>query len=394
MFHFLRGLFERKVLSTATAWPLLFTSHVTASAVAVTEQNVMACPAARGAVAVLAESVAQLPLHLYRRTGEDGRERASDHPLYSILLNAANDWTSAFEFRRNMMVSLLLSGHAFAFVNRSRATGEVVELIQLPTGAVQLYIDDATGEPHYFVQDPSRREIDRSQILHLQALNGESPLLQVREAIGLSLTIEQHQARLFANGARPSGLLKLKHRLPPAVSEKLGADFNLKWGGLASSGRTMVLEDGAEFDALTFSSVDLQMLELRKFQVAEIARALRIPLHLLGDWERATWSNAETAGRQFLSFTLLPWLELWQQGIARALLSPEERRVLYAEFVVDDLVRADISGRFEAYAKAVSNGILTANEVRAMENRPPLPGGDDLRSPLNTAPSDQTEPVA
>jgi HK97 family phage portal protein len=155
----------------------------------------------------------------------------------------------------------------------------------------------------------------------------------------------------------------------------------------------MLLEDGCEFEPLTFSSVDLQMLELRKFQVAEIARALRIPLHLLGDWERATWSNAETAGRQFLSFTLLPWLELWQQAIQRALLTPAERSTYYTEFVVDDLVRADIAARFEGYAKAAGNGILTTNEIRAMENRPPLPGGDDLRVPMNTEPADEQEPA-
>jgi HK97 family phage portal protein len=153
----------------------------------------------------------------------------------------------------------------------------------------------------------------------------------------------------------------------------------------------MLLEEGTDFERLTFNSVDLQMLELRRFQVAEIARALRIPLHLLGDWERATWSNAETAGRQFLSFTLLPWLELWQQAIARSLLGPGERATYYAEFLTDDLVRADISARFEAYAKAVSNGILSANEVRSMENRPPLPGGDDLRVPMNSEPATQSD---
>jgi HK97 family phage portal protein len=115
---------------------------------------------------------------------------------------------------------------------------------------------------------------------------------------------------------------------------------------------------------------------------------LRIPLHLLGDWERATWSNAETAGLQSVSFTLMPWLKLWEGAIRWALLSPEERRTYYAEFLVDDLVRADVAARFEAYAKAATNGLLTADEIRAAENRPPLPGGDDLRVPMNTEPAD------
>jgi HK97 family phage portal protein len=231
-------------------------------------------------------------------------------------------------------------------------------------------------------------------MLHLQALGGQAPVMLAREAIALSLAMEQHQARLFANGARPAGVLRLKGRIPPATLERLQADFAQKWGGAAGSGRTMILEDDASFDPLTFSSVDLQFTDLRRYQVAEIARALRIPLHLLGDWERATWSNAETAGLQFVSFTLMPWLKHWEGAIRRALLSPDERRTYYAEFLVDDLVRADIAARFEAYAKAATNGLFTINEIRSLENRAPLPGGDELRVPMNTEPADQREPVA
>ena len=103
------------------------------------------------------------------------------------------------------MVALLLHGHAFAFINRSRATGEIVELVQIPSHAVSVEADDVTQEPSYWVQDPVRRQIDRSQIFHLQALNGEAPLMQVKEAIALSLVMEQHQSRLFANGpSRPA----------------------------------------------------------------------------------------------------------------------------------------------------------------------------------------------
>jgi HK97 family phage portal protein len=347
----------------------------------------------RGAVAVLAESVAQLPLILYRRGDDGSKERATDHSLYGILHDQANDWSSSFEFRQHLMVDLLLHGNAFAHIGRSRASGQIVELIRLPPRAVQVDRDDATQEPTYFVQDPTRRQIDRANLLHLQALGGESPVMLAREAIGLYLSMEQHAARLFGNGARPAGMLKLAGRIPPATLERLQQDFAQKWGGLAGSGRTLILEDGASYEVAQFNSVDLQFQELRRYQVAEIARALRIPLHLLGDWERATWSNAEVAGQQFLSFTLLPWIKLWEGAIRRALLSPAERLSYFAEFMVDGLVRADIAARFEAYAKAASNGVLSINEIRAMENRPPKAGGNDLRVPLNTAPADQAEPA-
>ena len=139
MFRFLARFLrpETKALDVNSAWALLFAGYQTAAAITITEHNVLSCPPARAAVAVLAESVAQLPLHLYRRDSDGGRERADDHPLYPILLAAANDWTSAFEWRRSMMVALLLHGNAFAFINRSRATGEIVELVQIPSHAVR-----------------------------------------------------------------------------------------------------------------------------------------------------------------------------------------------------------------------------------------------------------------
>jgi HK97 family phage portal protein len=391
LFQFLRGLFETKVLTHQNAWALVDLGAGTAAGLSVTPENCLRCPAVRGAVAVLAESVAQLPLLLYRRGDDGSKERATNHPLYEILHDQANDWSSAFEFRQSMMVDLLLHGHSFAFINRSRATGEVVELIQIPARAVSVEHDDTTQEPTYWVQDPTRRQIDRSQILHLSALGGQAPVMLAREAIGLYLSMEQHAARLFGNGCRPAGMLKLAGRIPPATLERLQTDFQQKWGGLSGSGRTLILEDGASYEVAQFNSVDMQFQEMRRYQVAEVARCLRIPLHLLGDWERATWSNAEVAGQQFLSFTLLPWIKLWEGAIRRALLSPAERSILYAEFMIDDLVRADIAARFNAYSQAVTNGILSINETRAMENRPPMPGGDELRVPMNTEPATERE---
>jgi HK97 family phage portal protein len=394
MLGFLRKLLEQKTLDLSSAWALVDLGQTAASGIFLSPEVSLRCPAVRGAVAVLAESVAQLPLIMYRRGDDGSKERATDHSLYEILHDQANDWTSAFEFRQQMMVDLLLFGNAFAHIGRSRASGQIVELVRLPPRAVQVDRDDATQEPTYWVQDPVRRQIDRADILHLAALGGESPVMLAREAIGLYLSMERHQGLLFGNGCRPAGVLKLKGRIPPATLERLQQDFAAKWGGLAGSGRTMILEDDATFEPVTFSSVDLQMIELRRYQVAEIARALRIPLHLLGDWERATWSNAETAGRQFLAHSLLPWIKLWEGAIRRALLSPAERQTYYAEFLVDDLVRADIAARFEAYAKAATNGLFTINEIRGLENRPPLPGGDELRVPMNTEPADQPDPVA
>ena len=208
--------------------------------------------------------------------------------------------------------------------------------------------------------------------------------MQMKEAIGLTLAMEEHGARLFSSGARPGGVFKYGKTLGPEALKRLRESFSASHAGSVNAGRTLILEDGMDFEPLQFTSVDLQFLEMRRHQVAEIARGFRIPLHLLQELERATHNNAESMGQQFLSLTLLPWLKCWEGAIRRALLTPEERQEYYAEFLTDDLARADLAARFDAYAKAVTNGLLSPNEVRAAENRAPYAGGDQFRLPMNT----------
>lgn len=366
----------------------LFGGSPSAAGVAVTPETAMRCPAVYASVKVLAESVAQLPLHLYRRTADGGKERAADHPLAELLHDQANDWTSATEFRLTMQTALCLHGNAFAFINRTGGT--ITELVPLPSPSVAVLTDPVTMEPRYRVTiEGGVKDYDHTEIFHLRTLGtspnfGLSPITQARDAIGLAMAMELHASKLFAQGARPSGVFKYAKTLGPETLRKLRDSFNAAHGGGENSGRTLILEDGMDFMPVSFSSVDLQFLELRRHQVAEIARVFRIPLHLLQELERATHNNAEAMGQQFLALTLLPWLKIWEGAIRRALLTPDERKEYYAEFMADDLARADLAARFEAYAKAVTHGLLSPNEIRAAENRAPYAGGDQFRLPLNT----------
>lgn len=389
MFKAIKSAFRREEKAAAMSYDQLaavFSVGATAAGVAVNPETALKCPAVYASVKVLAESVAQLPLILYRRTEGGGKERATDHPLYSVLHDEANDWTDAFSFRMEMQAALCTHGKAFAFVNR--AGGQVAELIQLPSPAVTVETDPLTMEPSYTVtlEDGSQRRYDRSEILHLQTLRGLSPVLQAAEAIGLSMALEQHAARLLGNGARPSGVLKYDKFLGPEMVAKMKAAFSAAHGG-GESGKTLVLEDGMSFEPLSFTSVDMQFQEMRRFQIGEIARVFRLPLHMLQDLERTTHNNAEHLGQQYVALTLMPWLKLWEQGLRRALLSPEERGEYVVEFLVDDLTRAALAERFSAYATAIREGFLSPNEARAADNRPPYDGGDAFHRPVNTAPT-------
>jgi HK97 family phage portal protein len=394
----LRRLFvpETKVLDVSNAWALIDFGRQVASGVSVTPENAWRCPIVRGAISILSESIAQLPLLVYEVGADGSKVRAQAHPLYELLHAQPNDFTSSYEFRRDLQVDLLLHGHGFAHLGRSRATGAIVELIRIDPRAVALEENDA-GEPLYFVTDRQgvRRQIDRVDMLHITATGRRSPIEDCREAIGLALVMERHQAQLYGNGARPGGVLKMPGRIPQATLERLQQDFAAKWGGLAGSGKTMILEDGAAYEALTFTSVDLQHLELRRFQVNEIARAFRLPPHMLADLERTTHSNAEEMGQQFLQGCLLAHIVNWEQALRRSLLIPEERQRFTIEFLVDGIARAALAPRYEAFSKAIGAGFMSPNEARARENLPPIDGGDDLRVPLNTAPigEEEQEPV-
>ncbi len=217
---------------------------------------------------------------------------------------------------------------------------------------------------------------------------------EIRETIALELIMIRHQGALFANGARPSGLLKLPGNVADektikAISDAWKAGFN----GETGSGSTAILRGGVEFSPISFNSVNSQFLELRHFAVEEIGRGFRIPAVLIGDLQRATWRNAEELGRQFVTHTLRPWLSAFEAAFRRSLLTPDERKNLIIEHLVDDLVRADLAARFDAFSKACGGPWLTPNEIRSVDNRAPIDGADTLRTAQGAAPAADTPPA-
>lgn len=386
------GLETRGAGSWGELERLLLAANSTAAGLSVTPENALRCPVVLGCVRVLSDSVGQLPLILYRRGADGAKERATDHPLYPLLHDAPNGWTGASEFRTSMMVQTLLHGEAFAHVGR--AGGRIVELVQTPARAITVDVDDA-GEPTFTatLRDGTRRRVSPDALFRLKVpgpdpVRGLSLIEQARDSIGLAMALEGYAGRMFSRGARPSGVVKAPGKLNEQAITRLRASLQALHSG-DQSGGTAVFEDGMTFEALQFSSVDMQYIELFRHQIAQIARVFRVPLHMIQELERTTHSNAEAMGQEFLSTVLLPWLKMWEQAISRDLLDESERGEYFAEFLVDDLVKADLASRMTAYTSAVANGILTSNECRAMENRPPLAGGDVLRAPLNTAPAGQ-----
>jgi HK97 family phage portal protein len=354
------------------------------SGVQVDEMRAMQTSAVYACVKILSETVASLPLHLFKK-GKGGRsETAEQHPLFSVLHDAPNEEMTSFEFRECMMTSLLLWGNAYARIIRKQ--GHVTELWYLKPNLMVVERDTLTGKIKYTYSDDITNQTyvyRPDQVLHIKGLSidgvkGLSPIAQAREAVGLSLATEEYGAKFFGNGARPGGVLE--HPGVLKDPEKLRESWNKVYQGTRNSHKVAVLEEGMKYHTIGIAPEDAQFLETRKYQLNEICRIFRVPPHLVGDLEHATFSNIEHQSIEFVQHTVRPWLVRWEQGISRSLLDEQERLIYFARFNVDGLLRGDYKSRMEGYAVGRQNGWLSANDIRRLEDMSLIPteqGGDE-----------------
>jgi len=346
------------------------------SGVSVNPTTAMRVPAVRAAVGAISEALGQLPVQVYSRTS---RKRVDDHPAYVLLHDRANEAFGAGELREQITRDALLTGNGYALI--VRVGDQPRELLRLPPASVQVDADDY-GLPLYRQVGTPERTINRRDVIHLRGpglsgVKGDSPVHEAREAIALAILLEEHASRLFGNGARPAGVVEVPGDVPEKGITTLVKTWQDTHEGSAKAGKTAWLLNGSKFNPLTFSSVDAQFLELRQFALTEIARIWRVPPVFIQDYGRATWSNSAEMGQQFLTFCLLPWIRRWESEVNLKLLDGEN----YAEFQVDGLLRADFTTRMTGYSTAIAARILSPNEARAAENRPPYQGGDDFTNP-------------
>lgn len=358
----------------------LFGAIPTLSNVSVTPKSAMSVPAVASAVELIAEAVGTLPVKMFVRNAK-GKDADPAHPAFRLAHDESNDWTSAAELRTQLTHDALLNDEGgFALANR--VGDRVIEFIRLDPSTVTPKLDETSGEPFFVVRE-GRRQVryHYRDVLHIEAFGSTAPITRARNAIGLAMSLEQHAARLFANGARPSGLLSTDQQLGDTALKNVLAMWTATHGGSDNAGKPAILPNGMQWTPLSLNSVDAQFEQMRRFQTEEIARAFRVPPTMLFDLVRGTWSNTEEMGHQFLTYTLRPWLDAWEWAYARVLLTAEERAERFFEFVTDDLLTVSFAQRATSYGQYRSMGVMTANEVRAGLNLPPLPGGDVLGSP-------------
>lgn len=359
----------------------------TASGETVGPDSALRVPAVVAAVRTIAETLSSLPIHVYRRGADGSRQRDRDHAAAKVLDRPA-PWLGPYEFKLRLIFDAIRHGQAFAVAARGGDT--VRELHRIAPGGMRVEYDPATGEPTYKLSRTTGgdRTYQWDDVVHLVPVPSDgapvSLISLAREAIGFASTLEKHGARLFGNGARPSGILSFADKLSPVEIKNRVAVWNAVHGG-GRSGGTAVMDRSASYTGLTLNSVDLQYIELRRHQVLEIARVFRVPPHMLAEMDRATHANSEELGLQFVAYCIRPWCDLIEGALSRVLFSEAERDTHFLEFQLDDLLRGNILQRFDALNKAIGGPWLTANEGRAVENRPDIDGGSKLNLPQGVA---------
>ena len=355
----------------------------------VNERTAMQMTAVYACVRVLAESVASLPLHLYRYSENGVKDKAKDHPLYFLLHDEPNPEMTSFVFRETLMTHLLLWGNAYAQIIRN-GRGEIIALYPLLPDRMKVDRDQA-GKLYYEYTtqgDDGAYRTSRTvrlrpeDVLHIPGLGfdgivGYSPIAMAKNAVGMAIACEEFGARFFANGAATTGVLEHPGTLkdPSRIRDAWQSQF----GGSGNAGKVAVLEEGMKYTSISIPPEQAQFLETRKFQTDEIARLFRIPPHMIGDLEHATFSNIEHQSLEFVKYTLDPWVIRWESSLSRSLLTAEEKKAMGWKLNVDGLLRGDYATRMSGYATGIQNGFMSVNDVRRLENMDPIPeeaGGD------------------
>lgn len=383
-------------LANPAQWLVNMFNPNSTSGQTVTEENAMSHSAVYSCVRVIAETIASLPLHVYREDSEGIKKKAKNNYLYPLVHNKPNRIMNSFTFRETMLAHLLLWGNHYSQLEIDNS-GKVIGIWPLLPSRMQVKERNRRLYYIYYPKNGSRITYDSSEILHIPGLGfngrvGKSVIKMAKEAIGLGLSAEEYGARFFSQGAQPGGIIEYPGKMSDEAYERYKKDVNKKYTGLGNSHKIMVLEEDLKYTQTGIPPDDAQFLETRKFQKNEIAMIYRVPPHMLGDMEGgASYSSIEQQSINFVVNTIRPWLVRIEQSLNDQLISSRNTSN-YIKFVVEGLLRGDSESRASFYKEMFQIGAMSPNDIREKEDMNPKDGGDQSFVPLNMIPLDTPNP--
>lgn len=327
---------------------------------ALTFSAVFAC------VRVIAESIATLPLFVYKRDGNN-KIKAINHPLYSLLHDAPNNECTSVSFIESLITQILLVGNGFVEIIRDNFN-IVKELHLIDSNKIRIFRDTNNTILFEYNSDGVLITLSKSQVMHIAGLGwngiiGLSPISMMRKQITTGLHQDNFALDFFSNGVKKVPIISHPSRLNQDAKKNLKESFREAW-----EKGIVVLEEGMKIDPITMNLSDAQFLESRRFSVEEICRIFRVPPHLIGDLSRSTNNNIEHQSIEFVTHTIRPWCVRIEKALNSYLLNHLEKKKYYIEFNLDGLLRGDTLTRQQANQIKLNNGVLTRNEWRRQEN--------------------------
>lgn len=352
------------------------------SATNVTPETALTFSAVYAAIRVISETIAQLPLDYYSKT-DNGRERYTESPLFKLVNSEPNHLMTKYTFFETYINTLLLYGNAYAYITRRNGLPVSLTLVHPDNVTVSLKDDYKIFD----VKDIGI--IEASDMLHLMDMSfdgviGQSRIAKAMDNIGLGLAAQKYGKAFFDSGAKISGVLEHPAQIGTNALKTLRESWRKVFHtGVNGAFETAILEEGMKYRPIQLRPDEAQFLATRKFSILEISRIMRVPPHMLGDLERATFSNIEHQSIEFVTHTINPVAVKLEQELNRKLIPERDKPFTYFEHNNNQLLRGDAKARAEYYAKLFQIGAITPNEIRRRENMNDIANGDNLYVPMN-----------
>ena len=365
-------------ISNDSAWQ----SYLRGKGYDITPMNALKVSAVIRCVDIIAKTMASMPLDIFRRKG-DSREKADNHLLWPLLHVLPNPHTTAYDFWHMYICNLLLTPFAVARVFRDTA-GRITALYNIPTAQCsKIYVNEENGERYFYVTDDfGHVEILRDgdyMYTPGMRLNDDidtlDPMYIAANVLGLTMSLNGFAEDFFANGTNLGGWIELPEALSDTAYERFKESWYSSYTGVVNQHKVAFLEEGVKFHEAGREASDSQLLESRQFAVTEVCRIFGVPPHLVFDLSHATFSNIEQQNMEFVQTGLLPISVRLEQTIYKDLLTERDRRDCFAKFNLNGLLRGDTATRTAYYNSMRQNGIMNADEIRALEEMNSIPDG-------------------
>jgi len=336
-------------------------------------------------VQAISSAIASLPVTIYR---PDGANKVVDqaNPLNRVIRGGPNSSQAWPDFIEWLVASTLLRGNGLAEIVID-GRGAVIGLAPIPWNLVMPQLlpsgrlaFDVSGLTGVYGQTGTVRRLFADECLFLKdrsdyGLLGRSRLNRAAATVANAAQVQEFSLRMWENSATPSGMLKSDNRIDPDSMTRLRDAVRERFAGTGNARKVLVLDQGLTWQSLSVSPEDAELLASRRFSTEELARIFQVPPPLVGIWDHSSFTNSQTAGTWFATFTLSPWIVKIEAELTRSVFAGSNS---YLCFDLGGLLRGDPQQRSEWYDVASRNHILRPNEIRGLEGFNPIDGGDDF----------------